>query len=71
MRDAFPFGFTEEEVARARKGECAMGWNERYPCFAPWTQSLIDFHGKVYVCCMTRRRIPPLGDLHTSSLADI
>jgi MoaA/NifB/PqqE/SkfB family radical SAM enzyme len=71
VRDAFPFGLTEDEIGRARKGEYAMGWYERHPCFAPWTQSLIDFDGKVYVCCMTRERIPPLGHLGTSSFTDI
>lgn len=70
-REAYPFGLTPEEVRRGRKGEYAMGWYERHPCFAPWTQSLIDFNGKVYVCCMTRERIPPLGDLRESTFTEI
>jgi MoaA/NifB/PqqE/SkfB family radical SAM enzyme len=37
----------------------------------PWTHSLIDFNGLVYVCCMTREQIPPLGDLKQSSFREI
>jgi MoaA/NifB/PqqE/SkfB family radical SAM enzyme len=70
-REAYPFGRTAEEISLGRNGEYAMGWYDRHPCFAPWTQSLIDFNGEVYVCCMTRERIPPLGDLRTSSFTEI
>jgi MoaA/NifB/PqqE/SkfB family radical SAM enzyme len=70
-REAFPFGVTALEVRRGKRGEYAMGFYDRNPCFAPWTQSLIDFDGKVYVCCMTRERIPPLGDLRTTSFREI
>ncbi len=70
-REAYPFGYTPEEVKRGRKGEYAMGWYDRHPCYAPWTQSLIDFNGKVYVCCMTREQIAPLGDLRESSFTEI
>ena len=37
----------------------------------PWTHSLIDFNGLVYVCCMTREQIQPLGDLKQSSFREI
>lgn len=70
-RDAYPFGFTPQEVKRGRKGEYAMGWYDRHPCYAPWTQSLIDFDGRVYVCCMTREQITPLGDLRESTFTEI
>lgn len=71
QRDAYPFGLTSDEIDRARRGEYAMGWYDRHPCFAPWTQSLVDFDGRVYVCCMTREQIEPLGDLRESSFAEI
>ena len=29
--------------------------------------TLIDFNGNVYVCCMTRERIPPLGNIRDQS----
>jgi MoaA/NifB/PqqE/SkfB family radical SAM enzyme len=70
-REAYPFGITPEDVKRARRGEYALGWYARHPCFAPWTHSLIDFNGFVYVCCMTREQIPPIGDLKQSSFTEI
>jgi hypothetical protein len=70
-RQAYPFGHTPHDVALARRGHYAFGWYDRHPCFAPWTHSLIDFNGLVYVCCMTRERIPPVGDLKQLSFTDI
>jgi MoaA/NifB/PqqE/SkfB family radical SAM enzyme len=70
-RQAYPFGRTREQMARARRGQYALGWYDRHPCFAPWTHSLIDFNGLVYVCCMTREQIAPLGDLKQASFTAI
>jgi MoaA/NifB/PqqE/SkfB family radical SAM enzyme len=58
-------------VKRARRGEYALGWYAAHPCYAPWTHSLIDFNGLVYVCCMTREQIPPIGDLKQTSFREI
>jgi MoaA/NifB/PqqE/SkfB family radical SAM enzyme len=68
---AYPFGRTRGETARARRGHYALGWYDRHPCFAPWTHSLIDFNGLVYVCCMTREQIPAIGDLKTASFTEV
>ncbi len=70
-REAYPFGLSVDEIRLGKRGEYAMGWYERNPCFAPWTHSLIDFDGKVYVCCMTREQITPLGDLREQSFGEI
>jgi MoaA/NifB/PqqE/SkfB family radical SAM enzyme len=69
--DTFPFGRDESEIRLGRAGRYAFGYYSRYPCYAPWTHSLIDFNGMVYVCCMTREQIPPLGDLKTRSFKEI
>ena len=69
-RQAYPFGRSPDEIKRARRGEYAYGWYERHPCYAPWTHSLIDYNGLVYVCCMTREQIPPLGDLKQQSFRE-
>jgi len=69
--EAYPYGRDPADVSQARRGEYAFGWYAAHPCFAPWTHSLIDFNGRVYVCCMTRERIPPLGDLKTQSFTEI
>jgi MoaA/NifB/PqqE/SkfB family radical SAM enzyme len=68
---AYPFGRSEVDVKRARRGEYAFGWYAVHPCYAPWTHSLIDFNGLVYVCCMTREQIPPIGDLKQTSFREI
>ncbi len=70
-RQAYPFGRTPAETKRARRGLYALGWYDRHPCFAPWTHSLIDFNGHVYVCCMTREQIPPIGDLKQATFTEI
>lgn len=69
--EAFPFGHTRAELNRARHGRYALGYYERHPCFAPWTHSLIDFNGSVYICCMTREQIPPLGNVRTASFREV
>jgi MoaA/NifB/PqqE/SkfB family radical SAM enzyme len=69
--DAFPFGQDEEAVKLARAGRYALGYYKKHPCYAPWTHTLIDHAGMVYVCCMTREQIPPLGDLKKSSFKEI
>lgn len=68
---AYPFGRTPAAIKRARRGEYAFGWYDRFPCFAPWTHSLVDYNGQVYVCCMTRERIQPLGDLRHNTFKEI
>jgi len=69
--DAYPFGREQAEVRLGRAGRYAFGYYNKYPCYAPWTHSLIDFNGLVYVCCMTREQIPPLGDLKKQSFKEI
>ncbi|GAB1472388.1 heme b synthase [Chloroflexota bacterium] len=69
--DAFPFGRDEAQVRLGRVGRYAFGFYEKHPCYAPWSHTLIDFNGNVYVCCMTREKIPPLGNLVKQSFKEI
>lgn len=69
--DAFPFGKNESEIKLGRAGRYAFGYYSKHPCYAPWTHSLIDFNGLIYVCCMTREQIPPLGDIRKQSFKEI
>jgi len=69
--DAFPFGRDDSEVRLGRAGRYAFGYYNKFPCYAPWTHSLIDFNGLVYVCCMTREQIQPLGDVRKQSFKEI
>jgi MoaA/NifB/PqqE/SkfB family radical SAM enzyme len=69
--DAYPFGRGDSEVRLGRAGRYAFGYYSKFPCYAPWTHSLIDFNGLVYICCMTREQIPPLGDVRKQSFKEI
>lgn len=69
--DAFPFGREESEVRLGRAGRYAFGYYNDHPCYAPWTHAMIDFNGNVYVCCMTREKIPPLGNIIHQSFQEI
>ena len=69
--EAFPFGRKESEVQLGRAGRYAFGYYDSHPCYAPWTHSLIDFNGNVYVCCMTRERMPSLGNIRSQSFKEI
>lgn len=69
--EAYPFGQTEDQVRLGRAGRYAFGYYDSHPCYAPWTHSLIDFNGNVYVCCMTRERIPPIGNIKNQSFKEI
>jgi radical SAM protein with 4Fe4S-binding SPASM domain len=69
--DAFPFGQSDSEVRLGRAGRYAFGYYDHHPCYAPWTHSLIDFNGNMYVCCMTRERMPPLGNIGNQSFKEI
>ena len=69
--EAFPFGRSESEVRLGRLGRYAFGYYDKHPCYAPWTHSLIDFNGNVYICCMTRERIPPIGNIKNQPFREI
>lgn len=69
--DTYPFGREQAEVHLGRVGRYAFGYYNKYPCYAPWTHSLVDFNGLVYICCMTREQIPPLGNLKVQSFKEI
>ena len=69
--EAFPFGRSESDVRLGRAGRYAFGYYDNHPCYAPWTHSLIDFNGNVFVCCMTRERIPPIGNIRSQSFKEI
>ena len=69
--EAFPFGRSASEIRLGRAGRYAFGFYDKHPCYAPWTHSLIDFNGDVYVCCMTRERMRPLGNLRSQSFKEI
>ena len=67
----FPFGVERVELRHAKRGGYARGRHLTSPCLAPWLHLFIAWDGRVYPCCMTVERVPPLGDLRHDTLAAI
>ncbi|EFO80463.1 elongator protein 3/MiaB/NifB, putative [Oscillochloris trichoides DG-6] len=67
----YVFGNEDADSAHALNGHYARGFYQQHPCYAPWVHSLIDFNGRVYLCCMTRENMPPLGDLTQQRFSQI
>ncbi len=67
----YPFGQTQEEVALSARGQYARGFYRQHICFVPWLHVFLDWHGKVYLCCMMRGQTPPLGNIRRNSLREI
>ena len=69
--EVYIFGKSANDLKNARRGQYARGYYATHPCHAPWMHSLIDYNGLIYVCCMTREQIKPLGDLKKSTFSEI
>ncbi|MFO0915665.1 MAG: radical SAM protein [Pirellulales bacterium] len=67
----YPFGRSESEIAAASRGEYGFGYYHSHPCYAPWLHAFISHDGDVYACCMTRERMPSLGNVRQQRLLDI
>ncbi len=55
-------------VANGRYG---AGYYGSHPCYMPWLHLFIDPGGFVYPCCMSRGKIPAMGNCFRTSLEDI
>lgn len=66
-----PFGRTPEEVALSAQGQYARGFYRRHICFVPWLHTFLDWHGNVFLCCMTRGQMPALGSVRQNSIREI
>ncbi|MEI7833553.1 MAG: radical SAM protein [bacterium] len=67
----YPFGTVRPEMKQAASVEYARGFYHEHLCFAPWLTTLITWRGDVFPCCMTRDKIPPLGNLREQSFHEI
>jgi MoaA/NifB/PqqE/SkfB family radical SAM enzyme len=66
-----PFGRSRQEISESALGRYAGGFYDKTPCYAPFLHLFIAWDGKVYLCCMTNARMPPLGDLSTQNVAEV
>lgn len=67
----YPFGVTDKEIKRSKKGMYARGFYKHKPCLAPWNHLFIGWDGETYLCCMTNRRMDSLGNVGQSSVAEV
>lgn len=52
-------------------GNYAGNYYRHYPCFMPWMHLFIDPSGFAYPCCMTRGKIPSIGNAIKEPLAGL
>jgi MoaA/NifB/PqqE/SkfB family radical SAM enzyme len=67
----YPLGRTNEEMAMATRGHYDFHHYRDHLCYAPYLHSFISHTGEVFACCMTRDRIPALGNIVDQSLEQI
>lgn len=67
----YPFGRTDEEIERSRKGHYSLGLYQQKPCLSPWMHLFIGWDGETYLCCMTNRRMDSLGNVALQTLEEI
>jgi MoaA/NifB/PqqE/SkfB family radical SAM enzyme len=73
LRDSlvYPFGRTKEEINYAKEGEYARGFFDEALCYVPWLHTFVTWNGSVYLCCMMRGRIEPLGNAGNEAIGEI
>ncbi len=67
----YPFGTSSKAIKNSKKGYYARGFYKRFVCLAPWTHLFIGWDGETYLCCMTNRRMPSLGNVGKVSVRDV
>lgn len=67
----YPLGRTPQQRHFAAQGKYGFGYYEQHQCFAPWLHAFVSHTGEVFACCMTREKMPSLGNVLHQSLADI
>ena len=67
----YPFGRRSADLREAAEVRYARGYFDGHLCYAPWLYLLVNWRGDVFPCCMTRDKIPALGNVRQQSLADI
>lgn len=67
----YPFGRTPDEIASSANGKYGFGHYEQHLCYAPYLHAFVSHTGDVFACCMTRERMPSLGNVRNETLTDI
>ena len=67
----YPFGRGKDDLHHAANAEYARGYFRRHLCYVPWLTTLVIWNGDVFLCCMTRGRDEPLGNVRGTAFRDI
>jgi Fe-coproporphyrin III synthase len=71
MHMIYPLGREKAQINRAKEANYSLGYYEEHLCFVPWLHTFIAWDGNVYLCCLSRSRMEPLGNVITKPLEDI
>jgi len=67
----YPFGKRKCHINMSRHGLYSLGYYENHLCFAPWLHTFVAWDGNVYLCCMSRGAMEPLGNINNQKLDEI
>lgn len=59
----YPLGLKKEEISLAKEARYSLDYYSHHMCYAPWLHTFISWNGNVFLCCMSRDRISPLGNV--------
>jgi Fe-coproporphyrin III synthase len=59
----YPLGKEKEQINRAKDADYSLGHYDDHLCFVPWLHTFVAWDGNVYLCCLSRARMEPLGNV--------
>jgi len=67
----YPFGRKKTTINLAKEGKYSLGFYEQHLCYVPWLHTFIAWDGSVSLCCMSRGKINPLGNVLDLTIGEI
>lgn len=67
----YPFGQVKDDLRNAADAQYGRGYFATHLCYVPWLNTMITWDGLVWLCCMSRGRIAPLGNVRQTLFRDI
>lgn len=67
----YPFGQQKCELQQAAQAEYARGYYREHRYYVPWLHTLVSWDGDVWQCCMSRGKLPALGNVRQTPLREI
>ena len=67
----YPFGVGKGDLQYAADVQYARGYYTDHICYAPWLHTLVKWNGDVFLCCMSRDKVPRIGNVRETPLRGI